>query len=90
MPKQTANTLAFWKHCFNILENGTSQLLSIFKTFCLVPQAGWWLTVFEHYPILPWPLTPGTQEEGGLSLLRSALLKVPGLGKEQTKLELEY
>lgn len=76
MPKQRANTLAFWKHCFNILENGTSQLLSIFKTFCLVPQA-------EHYPILPWPLTPGTQEEGGLSLLKNALLKVPGLGKER-------
>lgn len=76
MCKQTAGpTLAFWKRCFNILENA-------FHIQDVLPcvLAEWWLTVFECYPALPWLLTPGTQGERELSLLKSTFLKVSGLG----------
>lgn len=76
MCRQAAGpTLAFWKHCFNILENA-------FHIQGVLPcvLAKWWLTRFECYPTLPWLLTPGTQGEGELSLLKSTFLKVSGLG----------
>lgn len=74
MCKQTAGLmLAFWKHCFNILENAF-HIQGVLP--CIL--AKWRLTIYECYPTLPWLLAPGTQGKESCLYSEEPLLRFLG------------